>query len=149
MYSHTQKGPICLLFYGISIVLFVAAWLARAEPGGAIVMTGIGTLLALAATCFVSLTVADQGDRLAVRFGPLALFRTEVPYKDIRKVEIEGARILPPGVHADLQGNSAWSLWGRGCVVVHQRYDVLRIGTDDAENLARFLGGKISQNDGR
>jgi hypothetical protein len=145
MYSHTQKGPMCLFLYGIAVVLFVASWFARAEPGAALSMTGIGLLLALAATCIVSLTVADRGDRLTVRFGPLAIFRTEIAYKDIQKVEIEGPKLLPPGVHADLQGNSVWSLWGRRCVAVHQRYGVLRIGTDDAENLARFLQGKIGQ----
>src|SRR5262249_12971741 len=40
-------------------------------------------------------------------------------------------------------GPSLGNLWGRDCVVLHRRDGgVLRIGTDDPENLARFLGGK-------
>jgi len=37
-----------------------------------------------------------------------------------------------------------WNLWGRDCVVLHLKKGVLRVGTDDAENLARFLEGKIT-----
>jgi hypothetical protein len=39
-----------------------------------------------------------------------------------------------------------WNLWGRDCVVVHLKNSgVLRIGTDDAANHARFLEGKLAQ----
>ena len=37
----------------------------------------------------------------------------------------------------------AWNLWGRDYVVVHRKKGVLRIGTDDAENLAGFLRKRI------
>jgi hypothetical protein len=44
------------------------------------------------------------------------------------------------------RGGWVWNIWGRDCVVVHWRNGgVFQIGTDDAENLARFLAGKISQ----
>jgi hypothetical protein len=37
-------------------------------------------------------------------------------------------------------------LWGQDCVVVHfQNGGVLRIGTDDTENLARFLEEMIAK----
>lgn len=43
-----------------------------------------------------------------------------------------------------IRGGWVWNLWGRDCVVVHLKNGgVLRIGTDDAENLARFLEGKV------
>jgi hypothetical protein len=36
-------------------------------------------------------------------------------------------------------------LWGRQCVVVYlSNGGVLRMGTDDAENLARFLEGRTA-----
>ena len=39
-----------------------------------------------------------------------------------------------------------WNLWGRACVVVRFRNGgTLRIGTDDAENLARFLETKTGE----
>jgi hypothetical protein len=72
-----------------------------------------------------------------------------IPYKDMQKIEIERWRFLPPGIHFDGQGNSIWSLWGRSCVVIHRRMDILRIGTNDAKNLARFLEGKAGQSNGK
>ena len=45
-----------------------------------------------------------------------------------------------------IRGGVVWNLWGRECVVVRFRNGkVLRIGTDDAENLAGFLEGKVSE----
>lgn len=39
-----------------------------------------------------------------------------------------------------------WNLWGWTCVVVQfKNGGVLRIGTDDAENLVEFLNGKIGE----
>jgi hypothetical protein len=43
-------------------------------------------------------------------------------------------------IHYSIRGGLVWNLWGRDCVVVHfKNGGVLRIGTDDAENLADFL----------
>ena len=47
------------------------------------------------------------------------------------------------GIHLSIRGGWVWNLWGRDCVVVHLTKGVLRIGTDDAENFARFLEGKV------
>ena len=48
-------------------------------------------------------------------------------------------------VHSrNLHSAWAWNIWGRDCVVVHFRKGgTLRIGTDDAENLAAFLGSRV------
>ena len=84
---------------------------------------------------------------LAIRFGPVPLFRRTVRYADIEKVEVGRTLILDGwGIHYSIRGGWVWNLWGRDCVVVHLKNGgVLRIGTDDAENLACFLEGKISQ----
>jgi membrane protein YdbS with pleckstrin-like domain len=138
VYAHTQKAFVCLFFYAGAIAWFVGAWFAQDLPLVALASAGIGVAWVLLALSVHHLTVVDGGDHLAVRFGPLPLFRTTIPYTDIQKVEIGRTPIV------DDSSLVRWNLWGRGCVVVHRRKGILRVGTDDAENLARFLEGKIS-----
>jgi hypothetical protein len=40
------------------------------------------------------LTVADDGDRLAMCFGPLPLFKRRIRYDDIREIEIGRTTIV-------------------------------------------------------
>ena len=68
-YAHTQKAPLCLILYGSALVCFVLVWLVGDKPG--IYIGGsVGLLIALLGPCFHHLTVVDQGDVLAIRFGP-------------------------------------------------------------------------------
>jgi hypothetical protein len=105
----------------------------------------VGLLIAMLTPAFHLLTVVDEGERLAIRFGPIPLFRKTVRYAEIEKVEVGRTLILDGwGIHLSIRGGWVWNLWGRDCVVVHFRQgSVLRIGTDDAANLAGFLEGKI------
>jgi hypothetical protein len=146
-YSHTQKAPLCLIVYGTAIALCVGAWFARDEPPIAAVLGVIAVVSFFLAACFHHLTVADLGEVLAIRFGPVPLFRRTVRYTDIEQVEVGRSLILEGwGIHYSIRGGWVWNLWGRDCVVVYFRNGgVLSIGTDDAENLARFLEGKIGQ----
>lgn len=143
-YLHTQKAPLCLILYGSALFCFVLAWMVGDTPG-IYIAVAVGRLVAITGLAFHHLTVEDQGDRLAIRFGPLPLpmFRRTVQYADIVKVEVGRTLILDGwGIHYSIQGGWVWNLWGRDCVVVHLKNGgVLRIGTDDAENLARFLEG--------
>lgn len=146
MYLHTQTSSLCLLVYATAIALFVGAWFAQDQAIIALILLGSGSLSVLLATAFHHLTVADEGDRLVVRFGPLPLFQIKILYTDIQKVEIGRTMILDGwGIHLRLRGGWVWNLWGRDCVVIHRQKGIIRIGTDDAENLARFLEGKIGQ----
>jgi hypothetical protein len=143
-YSHTQKAPLCLLAYCSAAALFVGAWAAGQESPHAIVLTILGIFTLAIGTAFQHLTVADLGDSLAIRFGPLPLFRKTVSYSEIQKVEVGRTLLLDGwGIHMSIRGGWVWNLWGRDCVVVHLKESVLRIGTDDAAELARFLEGKI------
>jgi hypothetical protein len=145
-YSHTQKSPLCLLIYGVALALLVAAWLVQDEFPVAMILGGSGVLTLILAMAFHHLTVEDQANRLAIRFGPLPLFCRTVQYADIEKVEVGRTLILDGwGIHMSIRGGWVWNLWGRDCIVVHLRKGVLRIGTDDASNLARFLEEKIAQ----
>jgi hypothetical protein len=145
-YTHTQKAPLCLILYGSAALCFALGWLVGSAPGSYIA-AAVGLLIALLAPAFHHLTVTDQGDRLAIRFGPVPLFGRTVRYADIASVEVGRTLILDGwGIHYSIRGGWVWNLWGRDCVVVHLKNGgVLRIGTDDLDNLARFLRGKIDQ----
>jgi hypothetical protein len=144
-YSHTQQAPLCLILYGSALACFAIAWSVGSPPGN-VIAAAVGLVIILLAPAFYHLTVVDGGDRLAIRFGPLPLFRRTVQYADIVKVEIGRTLILDGwGIHYSVRGGWVWNLWGRDCVVVHLRKGALRIGTDDAPNLARFLADKITR----
>lgn len=142
-YTHTQRAPLCLILYGMVPLFFAIAWSIGDTPG-ALIFVGTGLVIAILAAAFHHLTVADQGETLAIRFGPVPLFRRTVRYADIQAVEFGRTLILDGwGIHLSLRGGWVWNLWGRDCVVVHLKKGVLRIGTDDASGLARFLQEKI------
>jgi hypothetical protein len=67
-----------------------------------------------------------------------------VRYADIEDVDVGRTVLLDGwGIHYSLRGGWVWNLWGRDCVVVRFRDGrTLRVGTNDAENLAAFLGAK-------
>ena len=145
-YSHAQKAPLCLILYGSALACFVLVWLIGDKPG-VYIGGGVGLLIALLGPCFHHLTVEDQGEVLAIRFGPVPLLRRTVKYTDIGSVEIGRTLLLDGwGIHYSVRGGWVWNLWGRMCVVVHfKNGGTLRIGTDDAKNLVRFLEGKIGE----
>jgi hypothetical protein len=72
------------------------------------------------------------------------MFGMTVRYSEIVKVEVGRTLILDGwGIHMSIRGGWVWNLWGRDCVVVQLNKGTLRIGTDDAANLAVFLQGKV------
>lgn len=145
-YSHTQKAPLCVILYG-SALACIALALMIGETAGIVIGGGVGLLIGLLAPAFHHLTVVDQGEVLAIRYGPVPLFRRTVRYADIEKVEVGRTLLLDGwGIHLSIRGGWVWNLWGRACVVVRfKNGGTLRIGTDDAENLARFLEGKVGE----
>ena len=66
-------------------------------------------------------------------------------YSDIVKVEVGRTFLLDGwGIHMSIRGGWVWNLWGRDCLVVRfKKGGTLRIGTDDAENLAALLRKRI------
>lgn len=82
----------------------------------------------------------DQGKVLAIRVGSIPRFHRTVQYADMNHVEVGRTSILDDwGIHMSMRGGLLWNGWGRDCVVLQLKKGVLRIGTDDAENLAAFL----------
>lgn len=144
-YAHTQQAPLYVVLYGSAMLCFVLGWVVGDAPG-MFVAFSVGLVVALLTPAFHNLTVADHGDRLTIRFGPVPLFGRTLRYADIARVEVGRTLFLDGwGIHYSLRGGWVWNLWGRDCVEVHfKNGGVLRIGTDDAENLARFLEVKVA-----
>jgi hypothetical protein len=145
-YSQTQRAPLAILLYALAFGLLATAWVTTGVPPLPLLLGGVAVLMTLLALSLHHLTVEDEGHRLAVRFGPLPLFRTGVRYEDIEGVEVGRTTLLDCcGIHWSLRGGWVWSLWGWECVVVRHRRGVLRVGTDDAANLAMFLQAKMQR----
>lgn len=133
----------------LAVAFLVAGWPAREELVASVVLVVAGVLIGLLATGLHHLTVADRGDRLAVWFGPLPLFRTAVRYADIEAVEVGRTLLLDGwGIHNSVRGGWVWNIRGRSCVAIRTRRRVLWVGTDDAGNLARFLARKAGPDAG-
>jgi len=94
---------------------------------------------------FQHLTVSDEGMQLAIRFGPFPLFRRRIWYDDIRNVERGRLTIVEGwGIQLSLRGGWVWSIWGLDCVVIRLSRGTIWVGTDDADNLVRFLQSRMS-----
>jgi hypothetical protein len=127
--------------YALALVFLALGWFFQDTPPIQWLYPPIGLMMLVIAASLHHLTVADQGDVLAIRFGPLPLLRTSVRYAEIESAEVGRTLLLDGwGVHYSVRGGWVWNLWGRACVVIHYKSGgTLRIGTDDAGNLARFL----------
>lgn len=145
-YSHTQKAPLCLPVYALAVVFLGLGWFVQDAPPIQWLFPPIGLLMLVVAASFHHLTVVDLGEKLAIRFGPIPLFRKTVQYSDIVKLEVGRTSLLDGwGIHMSMSGGWVWNLWGRDCVVLHYRDGrILRIGTDDAENLAGLLQSRVN-----
>lgn len=140
-YRHTQGGPWWALV-GVAGIVMLAVGLTVSEPAFLGVMFPVlGVLmLVLAASC-ATLTVADAGDRLTIRFGPLPLLGTAVYYPEIVEVAVDRtAWIEGYGIHMSLRGGWVWNIWGRDCVMIRREgRPTIWLGTDEPERLAEFL----------
>jgi len=143
-YHHTQKAPWFLLLFGFAALFFTIAWVTRAEPVLPAILLVSGLLMATLGYSMQHLTVSHEGDRLAISFGPLPLFRKRIRYDDIIGVEIGRTTIMDGwGIHWSPWGGWVWSLCTGRCVVIRRRRGVIRVGTDDAERLVEFLKTRI------
>ncbi len=144
-YHHTQRAPLCLLIYTMTVIFLVVGLVLSEEPLVQWLFPAAGLVMLVLAASFHHLTVQDEVDRVSVSFGPLPLFRREIRYDDIVSVEPGRTTILDGwGIHMSLRGGWVWNIWGRDCVVLHLRKGILRVGTDDTENLAAFLSARVA-----
>ena len=143
-YDHTQSAPLYWLLLAIAFGLGCASYLLWHMPIAAYAMLASAVVDVVLAFSFADLTVRDEGDALAIRFGPLPLFRKRIPYDQMVKVEPERSSWLDGwGIHFNRQG-WIFNLWGFDCVRVTLHKKSLRIGTDDRDGLCGFLENKLA-----
>ncbi len=103
------------------------------------------TLFGFLAFCFKTFTVSDQGDHLLLRFGPLPVFKKRIPYAAITEVRRSRSRFVDGwGIHKVLGRGWTWNLWGFDCAELRVDGQTLRVGSDDADGLVRFLRERIA-----
>lgn len=145
-YKHVQYAPLCLLLYVLAVMFVVLGWVLKDEQPFPWLFPPIGMVMLLLAGSFHYLKVEDQADLLSISFGPIPLFRQTIKYDDIMSAEIGRTTYLDGwGIHWNLRGGWLWNLWGRDCVVLQLRKGILRVGTDDAQNFAKFIKSRMTE----
>jgi hypothetical protein len=143
-YNHTQKAPLHLIFYPIIVALLVLAGVGRDQPPVVLCTLGVAATLVLVSLMFKRLTVRDEGECLAIRYGPLPVFRKLIPYSKMDSVEQGRSSVIDGwGIHWIPGRGFTYNLWGRDCAILMVEGRVFRIGSDDVENLVAFLRIKV------
>jgi len=146
-YQHTQHGRIHYLLapFGAGAIVGSVLLLDRGEPYPAVAVGLVGLLMLVAALSFARLSVREEGDRLAVRFGPIGLARTSVRYGAIRSFRRGRSSLVDGlGIHWLPGRGWIWNLSGFDCVELEvEGRGRLRIGTDDPDGLVRHLEERV------
>ncbi len=143
-YRHTQKGPWYLLLLAIACVMVVGAVLERVPAFYSALVGCIAGLFVILALSFRYMTVSDQGDELSIRFGPLPLIQKRIAYNDISAVEADRTSLIDGwGMHWVPMRGWTYNIWGFRCVKLHCGNRIIRVGSDDVENLLPFLQSRI------
>lgn len=144
-YEQTQDAPLQHILLAVAVVLLAIASFGRVESIALILLVGVAATLVLVAGMFGSLTVRDEGEWLALRYGPLPIFRKRIRYADITAVEPGRTSIIDGwGIHYIPGRGTTYNLWGFGCVRLSLGRKVIRIGSHDVDNLVDFLRRKIA-----
>ena len=110
----------------------------------------VAGMFLVCAMTLASLTVRDEGQWLALRYGPLPLLRKRIRYAEITAVEPARSSVIDGwGIHYVFGRGWTYNLWGFGCVKLTLGKKVIRVGTDDVENLTEFLRRKCGTAAGR
>lgn len=146
-YCHTQKSPLDDLLFVVAAAGAIAAWSLRLEGVPLVVLLLAFTVfMSVAGLSFGSMTVQDEGERLAIRYGPLPLFRKQIPYDRITSVTRDQSSIIDGlGIHYVPGRGWTYNLWGTDCVELLVDGKVIRVGTDDVENLTKFVESRIKR----
>jgi hypothetical protein len=142
VYEHTQSGRWHYLLMAVAAVSLAAAWYMP-DPTGRFALAAVAAAVVLVALMFMNLTVRDEGERLALRFGLLPLLRKSIAYADISAAEPDRSKVIDGwGIHWVLGRGWTYNIWGFDCVRLTVKGRTIRIGTDDRDALLAFLRGK-------
>ena len=145
-YTHTQYGRWHYVLFAFTLATLVGVWIARTQPPIVILLISTAAVFAFCGLMFGSLTIRDKGDFLSLRFGPLPVLRKTIRYTDITGVEIGRTNIIDGwGIHYIPARGWTYNIWGFDCVKVTLGRKIIRVGTDDAEELAKFIREKIGR----
>lgn len=143
-YEHTQEGPVHLIAYGLAALFVGIAWFSSGRGMPYVGMLALAGLMIFVALCFQRLTVRDEGEWLAIRYGPLPLFWRRIPYASMTAAEAARSDWLDgSGIHYIPGRGWIYNLWGRDCVKLQLGNKKVRIGTNDVEGLLRFLKTRV------
>lgn len=147
-YCHTQSAPLYWLLLATAAAQGVGAgalFLAGDTPALGVVLLATAAAVTLLAFSFQTLTIEDGGPELIVSFGPIPLLGTRVSYDEMTAAEVGQSSLLDGwGIHYVPGRGWIYNLWGFDCVILHLHDRVVRLGTDDADNLAAFLHHKLA-----
>ncbi len=145
-YCHTQRGLLQLILLVAAIACLAGAWFNRSSPPSGVVLLIAAAAVILLSFAFGALTIADGGDRLLVRFGPLVIFRKEIPYREIETVERARSPLLAGlGIHWTPRG-WLWNVGGLDCVrIVLRGGKGMLLGTDDPDGLLAYIRERIGE----
>ncbi len=147
-YFHVQRGILLPILLGCAAAMLALGFFALDAPPLAKLYLASAVGVVILAFAFATLTVSDAGDSLAVRFGPLPLFRKTIPYREIAAVSRERSRILAGwGIHWTRKG-WLWNVGGFDCVRIVTRTGMSTlVGSDDAAGLEAFLKARTGLRD--
>jgi hypothetical protein len=112
-YEHTQHGHFHRVFLLVAGMMLIGAWLGREERGLVVLLSATAAIFLLCSLMFGHLTIRDEGERLALRYGPLLVIHKRFRYADITSVEPDRTKIIDGwGVHYILGRGWAYNLWG-------------------------------------
>lgn len=147
-YRHTQTGWLHWLLYAAGGMILGGAWLTRADPAAAIILLITGLVIVLLTPAFRDMTVQDEGDCLAIRYGPLPLFRKRIPYAALTDAEPGRSSLIDGwGIHYVPGSGWTYNLWGFDCARLTVKGRTIRVGSDDVDNLVAFLKTRIRRPD--
>ena len=137
-YSHTQQRRWHFVLYAVALFTISLSWVDPNVPP--MLLIPVSLLFVVFAQSFRTLTVEDAGHLLMLRYGPIPLLSKRIWYESIQSVEV-GRLSLIDGWGIQWVPGRGWtySLWGFDCVKLRVNNRTIRIGTDDAEDLAAFL----------
>ncbi len=143
-YDHTQWAPMYWLMLVPALVVLFVSVLVENDTSTTFGLTLVTVLLLVVAYSFRSLRVVDEGNALALQFGPIPLFRKRFTYTDIVSADRDQSSVIDGwGIHWVPGRGWTYNLWGFDCVrLTLTGIRTARVGTDDPEGLASFLKRK-------
>ncbi|MFO7903479.1 MAG: hypothetical protein ACQESR_00060 [Planctomycetota bacterium] len=113
-YEHKRRGPWGLMCYAFAAAFLTASYHSPV-PALSITFLVTGIFLLVLGASLGRLIVEDQGDHIAVHFGPLPLFRKRIRCEDIVEVEMGRTNFL-----------DGWQVPRRRSVIVEVYPPILR-----------------------